>query len=321
MPETSPSSKNDYSSLKPEATREELISLLTHASDLEHSLACVCLFAAYSLKNDVSEGGLTGAQADMVRGWRRRLASAAVDRMCHLAQISNLLTAIGAAPVIVRPTLLRSTSAASPEGRLTLEPFSQQLLDRLVTYEHLSAPLGEDGLDTYGSGEAQNLTIGDLYDRITVGFGSMPAEELFIGPKEAQADPHLLDLGDQLVAVVDLESARAALATLIETDKGESGGAAAGIFSATRTEYVSALEDARQTNQPFEPVRSVVANPGARLHGEIGSGTRIADALTVAVANLFNGAYDTLILLLRRFFTHTEETNTDLERLARASLR
>ena len=321
MPETPPASNSDQSSLKPEATREELISLLTYAANLEHSLACVCLFAAYSLKNDVSEGGLTDAQAGLVRGWRQHLAAAAVDRMRHLAQLSNLLTAIGAVPAIARPPLLSSTSAASSESRFTLEPFSQQLLDRLITYERLDAPLTVPEMTPYDGSASPNLTMRELCERLATEFASMPAEELFIGPKEAQANPRLLDLGDQLVTVVDLESARSAFAAITRTNENEAGEPVASVFSTIRTEYLSALEEARQANQQFEPVRPVVTNPATRFHGERAGYTRIIEPLTAAVADLFNGAYDTMLLMLRCFFIHAEETDTDLERLARASLR
>jgi CDGSH-type Zn-finger protein/truncated hemoglobin YjbI/ferredoxin len=321
-----PDPQIDRSSSDPTTTREELTSLLTYAAELEHSLACVCLFAAYSLKNDVSEGGITDAQADMVRGWRQHLTSAAVDRMSHLAQVSNLLTAIGAEPIIARPVLLRPTPGASSESKLALEPFSLQLLDRLVRYERQTATLIEPISATHDHSRYQDLsvaslTISDLYSKIITSFGNMPAEELFIGPKEIQANPHILNLGDQLVAVVDLESARTALATLIRASEGTSGEAAGGIFSTIRTEYASALEEAREKNQLFEPVRLVVVNPRMRFHGETTGGTQIVDAPTVAVAELFDDAYDTLLLMLRHFFAHVEDTDTDLERLAWASLR
>jgi hypothetical protein len=86
----------DRSHISPVTTREELIYLLSRAAELEHGLACIYLFAAYSLKNDVSEGGMTDEQAEMVRGWRRFLCLVAAEEMGHLAQVSNLLTAIGA---------------------------------------------------------------------------------------------------------------------------------------------------------------------------------------------------------------------------------
>src|ERR1700730_4236584 len=119
MSEVIPGSSSDYSSLKPVTTQDELISLLMHASELEHSLACAYLFAAYSLKSDASEGGLTDTQARMVRNWRRSLASAALDRWLHLAQISNLLTAIGGAVHVTRPNFSLTESAG-----VMLAPFS-----------------------------------------------------------------------------------------------------------------------------------------------------------------------------------------------------
>ena len=46
--------------------REELIFLLTEASELEHKLMLQYLFAAFSLKTDASEG-LTEEQLDAVK--------------------------------------------------------------------------------------------------------------------------------------------------------------------------------------------------------------------------------------------------------------
>jgi hypothetical protein len=37
-------------------SREELIYLLSEAAEVEHGVACSYLFAAFSMKNDVSEG-------------------------------------------------------------------------------------------------------------------------------------------------------------------------------------------------------------------------------------------------------------------------
>src|SRR6266852_3143703 len=107
MTETTRDPTFDRSPAKPVTTREDLISLLARASELEHGLACAYLFAAYSLKNDASEGGLNDGQAEMVRCWRRRLAQASVVRMSHLAQISNLLSAIGGAPHLLHADISR----------------------------------------------------------------------------------------------------------------------------------------------------------------------------------------------------------------------
>ena len=105
MTATAPRHRRDRSHIAPVTSREELIYLLTRASELEHGLASIYLFAAYSLKNDVSEGGLTPAQSEMVRRWKRQLSSVAVEEMLHLAQVSNMLTAIGGAPHFKRANL------------------------------------------------------------------------------------------------------------------------------------------------------------------------------------------------------------------------
>jgi hypothetical protein len=87
-----------YRHIAPVTTREELIYLLSRASEIEHGLACVYLYAGYSLKSDAAEGGLTPEQAQTVISWKRKIARVAIEEMLHLAQVSNLLTAIGGAP-------------------------------------------------------------------------------------------------------------------------------------------------------------------------------------------------------------------------------
>jgi CDGSH-type Zn-finger protein/truncated hemoglobin YjbI len=345
MTETTPGPPFDRSPDKPVTTREELISLLARAAELEHGFACASLFAAYSLKNDASEGGLNEVQAEMVRGWRRRLASAAVDRMGHLAQISNLLSAIGGAPHITRSTFPMPTSADASGVGLTLEPFSQLTIERLAAYEQSDTAIvaaehrstvdashtpSLDSQDSLGNGgrlepfPIDYTTFKDVYDTIATGFRSIPKEELFIGPPEAQANPRLLNLGDQLVVVVDQVSACAAIDRMVGTGEGaapSNADAGSSVFDTIRTEYAAAVADAQQTGLPFEPVRSVGSNPRTQPSEETAGSTRLVDPLTVAVADLFNGAYDTMLLMLRRFFAHTEETDTDLERLAQACLR
>ncbi len=304
----------------PVATREDLIALLSRASDREHGWACVALFAAAALKNEACEGGLTDAQVDTVRGWRRVLAAAAADRMLHVAQLANLLTAIGGAPHVARPTVPTGAAAdlSAPSGvRLTLDPLSQPTLDRLAADER--------------SGDA---TGGDVYAAIAAGVRALPAEDLFIGPPEAQVDPRLLDLGvdGHLVAVVDQASACAALAAIVGAGAGTGAGASTGslpaetsvrpgVFATIRAEYAAAVADAQRSGLPFEPARPVAANPTTRPRAGIADGTPITDASTSAVAVLFNDAYDTLLLMLRRVFAHGEESDADRAQLAAAARR
>ena len=152
MPELSPGPKFDPLQNK-RTTREDLVSLLSRTSEQEHGLACACLFAAYSLKNDTCEGGLTDTQTNMVRGWRRSLGAVALHKMRNLAQILNLLTAIGGTPYLLRPSFRMLALADSSGTGLSLEPFSLLTSERLETYVRLDA----------------------LYDTIATGLHTLPA--------------------------------------------------------------------------------------------------------------------------------------------------
>jgi len=50
-------------------------------------------------------------------------------------------------------------------------------------------------------------------------------------------------------------------------------------------------------------------------------GSLIGDPFAHEIADLFNGAYDTMLLMLMRFFAHTDENEEELRLLARGTLR
>ncbi|HEY2468154.1 MAG TPA: ferritin-like domain-containing protein [Terracidiphilus sp.] len=357
----SPISSVDHSHVAPVTTREELVFLLSRASELEHGLACIYLFAAYSLKSDTTEGGLTEAQAKMVRNWKRRLAHVAVEEMLHLAQVSNLLTAIGASPRFERSNFPMPSSAFPFGLRLTLEPFSKQTIERFVCYELPEAgvlateleavyePLrarviaAEDGgvqtgsegnsplrLDAIDSGnrdeefEVDFKTVGEFYHKIRTGFDSIPEDELFIGPPEAQANARFVDLEGELVAVTDRKSACAGIDMVIEQGEAPSSAhpdAHFMVFDTIRKEFEEAIAAAAASGSAFQPARPVASNPMTRFYDDPTPGTMIHNPVTHEVADLFNVAYETMLLMLLRFFAHTDESESELEHLSRATLR
>jgi CDGSH-type Zn-finger protein len=355
MSEVLPKVRLDRSHIAPITTREELIYLLSRASELEHGLACIYLFAAYSLKSDVSEGGMTEEQAEMVRGWCQHLCATAAEEMLHLAQVSNLLTAVGGAPHFKR-TNLPMPSSAYPFGiRLSLEPFSQATIERFVCYE-----LPEKGIlsaqeqatmepilarvfadqtaliatayaeearnndDNFEPFEVDFKTVGEFYHKIETAFTHIPEEELFIGPLEAQANARYVDMKGVLVSVVDRVSACAAIEMVVEQGEAPTTAhpdAHFWVFDRVRVQYAEAMARAEQSGVAFEPVRPVVANPMTRFYDDTSGGTIIREPLTHEVADLFNLAYDTMLLMLLRFFAHTDESDRELEELSRATLR
>jgi hypothetical protein len=300
------------------ATREELIFLLCEASELEHLLMCEYLFAAFSMKEGVAEG-LTSEQFDAVRRWERVITGVAVQEMLHLAQASNLLTAIGGMPHFRRPNLPQRAKYYPPEVQLALMPFGEDALRHFIFlerpedfedqdapgFEPISAPFAE----VHG-GElvpvAQNFaTVGLLYRAIEQGMLVLSTrygeERLFVGPPSAQAT------GDyfrwpELVAVTDLLSAGKAIEFIVEQGEGARGAwqeSHYGRFLKVLDEYLAL----KRAHPAFEPARPVIP-ARVRLPRDITEGPLISDPRTAAVSDLFNGCYEALLEVLLRFFVH-----------------
>src|SRR5690242_2818651 len=309
-----PASAPDRSHIAHVRTREELVYLLSRASELEHGLACVYLFAAYSLKNDASEGGITTEQAQMVRGWKRRLASVAVEEMLHLAQVSNMLTAIGGAPHLKRVNFPMPATAFPLGIPLTLEPFSQETIERLLCFELPEAGvLPAEKSQVYEAIRSRVVgtpaaaaptavlaaltepydvdfrTVGDFYHKILTGFTSIPEDVLFIGPRQAQANSRYLDL-PTLVQVVDAASARAAIEMIVEQGEAPTSDhpdAHFAVFDTIRKQYAGAIEEAKAAGAIFEPVRPVISNPMTRFFDDASGGNILTLSPTHGVSQLF----------------------------------
>jgi CDGSH-type Zn-finger protein len=334
--------------VSPVETREELLYLLTRASELEHNLACVYLFAGYSLKNHIDEGGLTAEDLETVRTWKRRLAGVAVEEMLHLAQVSNIVTAVGGAPHFARLNFPMPASTYPFGIALTLEPFSRALIERFVCYE-----LPEKGVltddraafyetirkrvavdfDRVEAIRAQNAlepfdidfrTVGEFYHKIETAFRCIPQEHLFIGPPEAQANPKYLDLPGELVEVTDVASAVRAIDMIIEQGESptsEHPDAHFVVFDSIRQEYEDLSVRAEKEGRIFDPVRPLISNPSTRGYADAPGSNRITDPIAQELAELFDGTYDLMLMMLLRFFAHEGETEEQFRLLARGTLR
>jgi CDGSH-type Zn-finger protein len=339
----------DRSHIAAVTSREELIYLLSQAAELEHGLACVYLFAAHSLKSDADEGGLTVDQARMVRSWKRRMARVAIEEMLHLAQVANMLTAVGGAPHFRRSNFPLPSDAFPFGIELSLEPFSRELIERFVCYEMpedgvlaperqpaydeirarvvRAAPAAEALMPTHCAVEpfpVDFATVGEFYHKIASGFATIPEDVLFIGPREAQANARYVDLDGELVAVVDRESALRAIEMIVqqgESPTSDHPDAHFCVFDSIRVEYEQEVERAQAAGEPFEPVRPVLANPMTHFYGDTSQGAILRDELTHNVADLYNVGYETMLLMLLRFFAHTDESEHELEVLSRQTLR
>jgi CDGSH-type Zn-finger protein/truncated hemoglobin YjbI len=314
--------------------REALIYMLCQAAELEHGIMCQYLFAAFSMKQGEDEC-LTGDELAAVTRWRKQISHVATQEMLHLALVQNLLSAIGAAPHMVRPNLPHQAGHYPAGVQLALLPFGERALRHFMFLER---PEGMDLSDAEGIAAVGRAiphknerdivptgqdfaTVGHLYRSIETGFAHLADKYgerwLFVGPPRAQAtEEHFR--WPELVAVTDLASAQHAIDTILEQGEGPRGhwrNAHFGQFVEILDEYQQMSAD----NPAFAPVRPVMAAnvrpclPPAEM-------PLITERLTARVTDLFNVGYEILLQIFERFFAHTEETDAQLKVLADATI-
>jgi hypothetical protein len=284
------------------SSRSLVLSLLTEACELEHGLACCYLFAAFSIKKDLTEPGMTWERQRLTRMWAAQIFMVAAQEMQHLAEAWNLLTAIGGAAYYGRPPFPQSSKyyqlhrTASP--RLELSAFSRETLDRFILFEEpdtvaaeRQGPLGFD-------------TIGGLYRKVEAIVGELDESTLFIGDRAGQVGPALADFPG-LSAVTGPASAIAAIERIIDQGEGtrrDRVDSHLGVFRSLRNQ----LDDAAATWGDFNPARPVVANPVAPQRAAQATGANpIGNAHTARVADLFDAAYSLMLQLVGAAFTPT----------------
>jgi len=157
--------------------------------------------------------------------------------------------------------------------------------------------------------------VGHLYRGIAHGLSHLVdrfgERAVFVGAPRAQARPELFRW-PQLIAVTDLESAQAAIEEIIDQGEGARGDwheAHYGRFLDMWTE----LRELTADDPSFEPARAVKAAFVRQPYDVVEPQMLVTDPAARAVAELFNVAYEALLQVLTRFFTHTDETDAQLE--------
>ena len=220
-------------------SREELIYLLSRAAELEHALACLYLYAAHSLKATRPRADSTRIKPRKRASWKRRLAGVAVEEMLHLAQVANLLTAIGGAPnfrrsnfpvpaerVLVRHAPERSSrsrarrSTGSSATRCPRPAYSRPngpptsrncaAASRRRSRSTSSARSGAANRTTSITGRSASSII-----RSRAAFARSRKRRSSSGRPRPQSRGRFLDFGGQLLAITDAPSAKAAIDMIV----------------------------------------------------------------------------------------------------------
>jgi hypothetical protein len=311
------------------AHREDLWWLLAEACQLEHMIMCQYLFAEWTLKD--RSDGLTDEQSEAIERWRGVLRGIAIEEMLHLALVANVMSSIGAAPYFGRPNFPQRSGYFPANIQLDLMPFGEQALKHFLFLERPEGMERQDAdgfvptaprRDPLSESEAmprgqEFLTVGHLYRGIEDGLTRLTHDlgerALFVGSPRAQATPEMFRW-PQVVAVTDLDSALRAVAEIIEQGEGARGhweDAHYGRFLTIWDEY-HALRNADPTFEPARPVVAAFTRPPFDLADPV---TVITNPETHRVAEITTIAYEVLLHVLTRFFTHTDETDEQLELL------
>src|SRR5437588_6439089 len=309
--------------------REELIFILSEAAALEHMIMCEYLFAAFSLKRDVSEG-VTAAQLGAITRWERIVSFVATQEMLHLALVSNLLTALGSHPYLSHPNFPQRSKYYPPGVQLTLLPFGEHALQHFL---YLERP---EGMDLEDAPEFAVLalpkpsltldddqivpqtqefaTIGHLYRGIEQGLRHLVEKygerRVFIGPPRAQATQEYFGW-PELIAVTDLASACQAIETIIEEGEGARGDWRQAHFG----KFLQIMQKYRSLHQQdpgFKPARPVVA-AYMRQPSDTNEVPLISDPVTAGVSELFNASYEVMLQMLMRIFIHPYGSYIELQ--------
>lgn len=316
------------------ASREELVNALMDAAELEHNLACLYLFAFYSLKkkeseiNNVPAADIPAVFAQVV-GWGQKLRKIAHQEMGHLATISNLLSLLGAEAHFDRPNFPPPAGYYPPTVEFILERFSLSALKRLVEFERNASSPGVQMLGLAPRNVAYQH-VGELYTAIADAFKEIadggipiPNDQLFLGYRKpmdqswgGSVEVHHFGLAAAPATPLDQLRSKVREALIDVIEEGE-GSPAPGEDSHYEELFKVATELQTLINKypGFDPARAVATNPMVQRHRGTGSAiTLITAQPTKDIAELFNAYYGTMVLALRQMFAFTEDLSSNPRR-------
>jgi hypothetical protein len=187
--------------------RDAVLTALQQAVRLEHSTIPPYLYALYSLVP-----GTNATVAGILR-------SVVVEEMLHMALASNILVALGAGPVLNTADVVPGYPGQLPGSvesglEVGLAPCSLDLIENV--FMEIEEP--EDPLvfrERVATAQDE-ITIGEFYEGIKTSVTAL-GDDAFTPDKSRQVGPDLLP---NAVVVTDVESARAAIDTIVEQGEG-----------------------------------------------------------------------------------------------------
>ena len=253
--------------------------MLAEAAELEHNLLCSYLYAAFSLKQGLDEE-LLPHELEAVRRWHATVMDVCMEEMTHLAQVANLMVALGSRPHFDRPNLPVDPGYHPARVQVALTPFDLDTLEHFIFLERPETSTLEDAAsfrpaDIYRRQPEVGVlmpsapdyaTIGEFYELLAGGLRALATEmgedKLFVGAADHQLHPD--DIGSRdLFVVRDSATAAQALHLIVVQGEGASGQSESSHFDKfcrIKDEYVGLVAE----RPAFRPSRDVARNPVMR---------------------------------------------------------
>jgi len=297
--------------------REQLFHLLAEASEIEHTLMCSYLYAAFSLKT-AGSAEFSEAERDAVARWRKIILGVATDEMSHLLLVANLSVAVGGRPHFGRPNFPVAPGYFPSGVAVKLTPFSRETLQHFIFLERPVGAAVEDGEGfsdefQYEREEAFHglmpsvqdyATVGDLYEALKTNLRASVSrdgeEALFIGPAASQVGPEVVSFEDVGV-VTGLESALHAIDAIVEQGEGSPGAREDSHyhrFLTIQREY----EELLRANPAFRPAWPAAENPVMRRPPEPEDKVFVQAQPAAQLLDFANAVYSTLLRCLLQGF-------------------
>ncbi len=309
-------------------SREQLLYLLAEAAEIEHTLMCSYLYAAFSLKRR-GDPGLDDDDAGIVERWRGAIMDVAVQEMGHLVIVANLTVALGGRPHFGRPNFPVAPGYFPSGVVVRLAGFSLETLEHFIFLER---PQGFDDADADDYAQvdydrrqrviglmpsAQDYTtIGHLYRAIRLNIADLVARigerGTFIGPAAGQVGPDVMDLPGIRV-IDDLAAANAAIDTVVDQGEGsddDRDDSHYRAFTAIRDEY-HALSSA---DPSFAPSWPVADNPVLRQPPADSALVYIDDLAAASLLDFGCATYGLLLRLLVQCFGRPGARTVDAQK-------
>ena len=303
-------------------SREQIFHLLAEASEIEHTLMCSYLYAAFSLKSGTTSG-LSDTELKAVERWRQNVMTVAIEEMGHLMIVANLTAALGGRPHFSRPNFPVSPGYFPSGVVLRLTPFSVETLDHFIFLERPTGVESQDGDGFSGVGPTREqahqglmpsaqdyITVSHLYEAIRANLRAFVersgAASLFVGSESAQLGPEIITmLGVETIR--DLQTASHAIDLIVEQGEGSPADCDDSHyrrFQATKTQYKAFLTE----NPDFAPAYPVAENPVMRRPAAP-EGKIFIDAEPAAmILDLANSVYGMLLRFLVQAYAKSSTT-------------